>query len=125
MGMTMTENEYIPSFFKYEDGIATINITEYDYPKEKFNLKNEEELIEFIKSINILYNQCNDDRITYDDDANDEYYKRDNIVSFVNKELTYQKRALRHENDEYKRKYITAKIEVLNYLQEKINRVLE
>ena len=48
----MTENEYIPSFFKYDNGIATINITEYDYPTSEFNLKNEEELIEFIKTIN-------------------------------------------------------------------------
>ena len=121
----MSEDKYIPSFFKYDNGIATINITEYDYPKSEFNLKNEEELIEFIKSINVLYNQCNDDRITYDNDANDEYYMRDNIVFFVNEELTYQKRALRYENDEYKRKCITAKIEVLIRLQEKINWVLE
>ena len=121
----MTENEYNPLFFKYEDGIATININEYDYPKEEFNLKNEEELIEFIKSVDVLYNQCNDDRITYYDEGDEEYYMRDSIVSFVNKELTYQKRALRYENDEYKRKCITAKIEVLTRLQEKINWVLE
>lgn len=125
MGERMSENEYLPSFFKYNNGIATINITEYDYPKSEFNLKNEEELIEFIKSVNVLYDQCNDDRIMYDDDANDEYYKRDNIVSFVQEELNHQKMVLTHENDEYKRKCITAKIEVLNYLQEKINWVLE
>ena len=121
----MSENECLLSFFKYDNGIATININEYDYPKEEFNLKNEEELIEFIKSVNVLYNQCNDERIIYDDQANEEYYMRDNIVSFVNEELTYQKRALRYENDEYKRKCITAKIEVLTRLQEKINWVLE
>lgn len=79
----MSENEYLPSFFKYNNGIATINITEYDYPKSEFNLKNEEELLEFIKSVNVLYNQCNDDRIMNDTDANDEYYKRDNIVGRI------------------------------------------
>ena len=119
------EDKYIPSFFKYGDGIATINISEYDYPKAVFNLKNEEELIEFIKSINILYGRCDDDRIRYDDDANEEYYKRDKIVSLVQEELNYQKRALTSEKDYHKRKCITAKIEVLNHLQEKINWVLE
>ena len=121
----MNENECLLSFFKYDNGIATININEYDYPKSKFNLKNEEELIEFIKSVNVLYNQCNDDRIIYDDEANDEYYKREKIVFFVQEELNYQNRALTHENDEYKRKCITAKIEELTRLQEKINWVLE
>lgn len=121
----MSENECLLLFFKYDNGIATININEYDYPNSEFNLKNEEELIEFIKSVDVLYTQCNDDRITYDDEANEEYYMRDNIVSFVNEELTRQKRALRYENDDDKRKCITAKIEVLNYLQEKINWVLK
>ena len=121
----MTEDKCLLSFFKYDNGIATINITEYDYPKSEFNLKNEEELIEFIKSVNVLYNKCNDDRIMYDDDANDEYYKRDNIVSFVQEELNHQKIVLTHENDEYKRKCITSKIEDLIRLQEKINWVLK
>ena len=121
----MSENEYILSFFEYNKGIATINISEYDYPKSEFNLKNEDELDEFIKTINMLYNQCDDDRILNDTDANDEYYKRDKIVSLVQEELNYQNRALTHENDDYKRKCITAKIEVLTCLQEKINWVLE
>lgn len=121
----MTENKYIPSFFKYEDGIATINITEYDYPNSEFNLKNEEELIEFIKSINVLYNQCDNDRIRYDNDANEEYYIRDKIVSLVQEELNHQNIVLTHENDDYKRKCIIAKIEELTRLQEKINWVLE
>lgn len=77
------KEEYIPSFFKYADGIATIDISEYEYPKSEFNLKNEDELNEFIKTINILYNKCDDDRIMNDTDANDEYYKRDNIVNRI------------------------------------------
>ena len=121
----MTENEYIISFFEYDEGIAKIDISEYDYPKAEFDLKKESELIEFIRAINILYNKCDDDRISYDDAANDEYYKRDKIVFLVQEELNYQKRALTSEKDEYKRKCITAKIEVLNHLHEKINWVLE
>ena len=120
----MSEDKYI-SFFKYNNGTATINISEYEYPQAKFNLKNENELIEFIKAINVLYDKCDNDRIMYDDDANDEYYKRDKIVSLVQEELDYQNRALTHENDDYKRKCITAKIEELTRLQEKINWVLE
>lgn len=79
----MKKKNYIPSFFKYADGIVHINIGEYQYRKSEFNLKNEDELEEFIKTINILYNKCDDDRIINDTDANDEYYKRDNIVSKI------------------------------------------
>ena len=122
----MTENEYIPSFFKYDNGIATINITEYDYPTSEFNLKNEEELIEFIKTINRLYNQCDDDRLKYDNDANTEYYKRDKIVSLVQEELNEQNRLLTLEkNFEHEKTRVMAKIEVLNRLQEQINWVLD
>lgn len=122
----MSENEYLPSFFKYNDGIATINIAEYDYLKSEFNLKNEEELIEFIKSVNVLYNQCNDDRIRYDDDANTEYYMRDKIVSLVQEELNEQNRLLTlNKNSVYEKTVIMSKIEVLNRLQEQINWVLK
>lgn len=122
----MTENEYLPSFFKYDNGIATINILEYDYPKSKFNLKNEDELIDFIKTINSLYNECDEDRIRYDNDANTEYYKRDKIVSLVQEELNEQNRLLTLEkNFEHEKTRVMAKIEVLNRLQEQINWVLD
>ena len=77
------KEEYIPSFFKYVDGTVKINIDEYQYPKSEFNLKNEDELNEFIKTINILYNKCDDDRLMNDTYADDEYYKRDNIVARI------------------------------------------
>ena len=120
------EDKYIPSFFKYEEGIATINILEYDYPKSEFNLKNEDELMEFIKTINRLYNQCDDDRLKYDNDANTEYYKWDKIVSLVQEELNEQNRLLTLEkNFEHEKTRVMAKIEVLNRLQEQINWVLD
>ena len=122
----MSEDKYIPSFFKYDNGIATINIWGYDYPKSEFNLKNEEELIDFIKTINRLYNQCDDDRLKYDNDANTEYYKRDKIVSLVQEELNEQNRLLTLEkNFEHEKTRVMAKIEVLNRLQEQINWVLD
>lgn len=122
----MSEDKYIHSFFEYDNGIATINILEYDYPKSEFNLKNEEELIDFIKTINRLYNQCDDDRLKYDNDANTEYYKRDKIVSLVQEELNEQNRLLTLEkNFEHEKTRVMAKIEVLNRLQEQINWVLD
>ena len=122
----MSEDKYIPSFFEYDNGIATINILEYDYPKSEFNLKNEDELIDFIKTINRLYNQCDDDRLKYDNDANTEYYKRDKIVSLVQEELNEQNRLLTLEkNFEHEKTRVMAKIEVLNRLQEQINWVLD
>lgn len=122
----MSEDKYTPSFFEYNKGIATINILEYDYPKSEFNLKNEEELMEFIKTINRLYNQCDDDRLKYDNDANTEYYKRDKIVSLVQEELNEQNRLLTLEkNFEHEKTRVMAKIEVLNRLQEQINWVLD
>ena len=122
----MSEDKYIPSFFEYDNGIATINILEYDYPKSEFNLKNEEELMEFIKTINSLYNECDEDRIRYDNDANTEYYKRDKIVSLVQEELNEQNRLLTLEkNFEHEKTRVMAKIEVLNRLQEQINWVLD
>lgn len=119
------DNNYIISFFKYKDGICEINISEYNYPKSKFNLKNEEELDEFIKTINVLYDLCDDDRIRYDYDANNEYYKRDKIVSLVQKELNKQNRQLNlNKNSPVANDRIMVKIEVLNKLQKEINEVL-
>ena len=75
----MTE-KYIPLFFEYDEGIVKININEYEYPKSQFNLKDENELKEFIRTIDILYNKCDDERIMNNTDANAEYYLRDDIV---------------------------------------------
>ena len=109
-----------------ETGKINISISEYDYPKSEFNLKNEDELMEFIKTINRLYNQCDDDRLKYDNDANTEYYKRDKIVSLVQEELNEQNRLLTLEkNFEHEKTRVMAKIEVLNRLQEQINWVLD
>ena len=117
--------DYRLSFFKYKDGVCKINITGYDYPKSEFNLKDETELQNFIKTINILYDLCDDDRIRYDDDANTEYYKRDKIVSIVQEELYEQDRQLTlNKNSPFEPDRIMAKIEVLNKLQKEINEVL-
>ena len=119
------DNNYIMSFFKYKDGICEVNISEYNYPKSKFNLKDETELKNFIKTINVLYDLCDDDRIRYDDDANTEYYKRDKIVSLVQEELNEQDRQLNlNKNDPVEHERIMAKIEVLNKLQKEINEVI-
>lgn len=132
----MTENKfdefiskyknYRINFFKYKEGICKINITEYDYPKSEFNLKDETELENFIKTINVLYDLCDDDRIRYDDDSNIEYYKRDKIVSLVQEELNEQDRQLTlNKNSPVENDRIMAKIEVLNKLQKEINDVLD
>ena len=119
-------NNYIRSFFKYKDGICEINISEYNYPKSKFNLKDEMELQNFIKTINVLYDLCDDDCIRYDDEANTEYYKRDKIVSLVQEELNEQDRQLNlNKNSPVEHDRIMAKIEVLNKLQKKINEVID
>ena len=119
-------NNYIMSFFKYKDGICEINISEYNYPKSKFNLKDEMELQNFIKTINVLYDLCDDDCIRYDDEANTEYYKRDKIVSLVQEELNEQDRQLNlNKNSPVEHDRIMAKIEVLNKLQKKINEVID
>lgn len=123
--MMVEKEEYIPSFFKYDDGIVRIDIAEYQYPKSEFNLKNEDELDEFIKTINILYNKCDDDRIMNDTDANEEYYKRDKIVSLVQEELNEQDRLLTlNKNSVHEKNIVMGKIEVLNKLQKEINEVL-
>lgn len=119
-------NNYIMSFFKYKDGICEINISEYNYPKSKFNLKDEMELQNFIKTINVLYDLCDGDGIRYDDEANTEYYKRDKIVSLVQEELNEQDRQLNlNKNSPVEHDRIMAKIEVLNKLQKEINEVID
>lgn len=124
----MAENElpYIPDYFKYDPNksILRINISEYEYDKSEFDLGNE--LPECIREMNRLYDKCNDDRIRYDNDANDEYYKRDKIVSLVQEELNEQNRVLTLEkNFAHAYDMAMAKIEVLNKLQKGINDVLD
>lgn len=119
------KNNYRINFFKYKDGICKINIVGYDYPQSEFNLKDETELQNFIKTINILYDLCDNDRIRYDDEANNEYYKRDKIVSLVQEEFYEQDRQLTlNKNSPVDKNRIMAKIEVLNKLQKEINEVL-
>lgn len=118
-------NGYFIEHFKYNEGIAKIYINEYYYPKSEFDLKDELEMEEFFKTINVLYDLCDDDRIRYDDDANTEYYMRDKIVSLVQEELNEQDRLLTlNKNSVYEKNIIMGKIEVLNKLQKEINEVL-
>ena len=97
---------YRLSFFKYKEGICEININGYDL-KSEFNLRNEDELKKFIRTINILYNKCDDERLINDNVADNEYYLRDNIVRKIRK---------------YQHMY---KSEIIDELVEDVDKILE
>ena len=44
---------------------------------------------EFIGEVNRLYDKCNNDRITFDTDANTEFYTREAIQNVVQEKLLY------------------------------------
>ena len=111
---------------KFKDDKVRIDITEYDHYGEEFDLNNKDEVREFIKAFSSIYDQCDNDRLRYDNDANEEYYKRDKIVSLVQEELDEQNRVLtREKNFAHAHDMAMAKIEVLNKLQKEINDVLD
>lgn len=85
----MGDEEYFINYFRYnpEDNSVKINICEYEYDKDEFDLNTE--LGEFIGEVNRLYNKCNDDRITFDTDANTEFYTREAIQNVVQEKLLY------------------------------------
>lgn len=84
----------IPDYITYnkENRKITININEYNYPQSEFNV--DTELDECISTINRLYCRCDDDRISYDTDANTEYYTREAIEYVPRKKLFWLKREL-------------------------------
>lgn len=85
----MGDEEYFINYFRYnpEDNSVKINICEYEYDKDEFDLNTE--LGEFIGEVNRLYDKCNDDRITFDTDANTEFYTREAIQNVVQEKLLY------------------------------------
>ena len=85
----MGDGEYFINYFKYnpEDNSVKINICEYEYDKDEFDLNTE--LGEFIGEVNRLYDKCNDDRIAFDTDANTEFYTREAIQNVVQEKLLY------------------------------------
>ena len=113
------------SYFNYdsENNTVKINISEYQYDKDLFNL--EEELPDFINEINRLYNLCDDDRITCDTDANTEFYTREAIQNIPDTKLLQLKWRLdsQYVSDDEKVK-IKHQIEILEEVVEEINRLL-
>lgn len=85
----MGDEEYFINYFRYnpEDNSVKINICEYEYDKDEFDLNTE--LGEFIGEVNRLYDKCNDDRIICDTDANTEFYTREAIQNVVQEKLLY------------------------------------
>ena len=109
--------------YNNETGKITISINEYQYPKSEFNA--DTELEECISTINKLYGKCDDDRISYDTDANTEYYTREAIEYIPRNELLLLKRRLEYvkgTDDELKVKH---QIEILEEIVKKIDDILD
>ena len=105
-----------------EKGKINISISEYDYPKSEFDT--DTELEDCIHEINRLYNQCNDDRITGDTDANTEYYTREAIQYIPQKELTMLERRLEYVKGTDEELKVKHQIEIVKDIVDKINDIL-
>ena len=121
----MNEDTTFPNYITYnnETGKITISINEYQYPKSEFNV--DTELGECIFTINSLYGKCDDDRISYDTDANNEHYTMEVIESVPRNELLLLKRRLEYvkgTDDELKVKH---QIEILEEIVKKIEDILD
>lgn len=108
--------------YNEETGKINISIDEYSYPKSEFNV--DTELDECISTINRLYNKCNDDRISYDTDANTEYYTREAIEYVPRKELLMLNRRLEYVKGTDEELKVKHQIEILEEIVKKIEDIL-
>ena len=92
----------------------------------KYSINDEKQVLEFINEVNKAYDECDDERLRCDSDANEEYWKRDAIVGEANYLLSNANRDL-GVLDECSSSYYECmgKIKVLNQLQVKIKEVLD
>ena len=124
--MTINKNdgEIIIDYITYneETGKINIRINEYSYPKSEFNV--DTELDECICTINRLYDKCNDDRISYDTDANTEYYTREAIQYVPQKELLLLNRSLEYVKGTDEERKIKNQIEIVEEIVKKIEDIL-
>ena len=105
-----------------ENRKINININEYEYPKSEFNV--DTELKECICTINRLYDKCNDDRISYDTDANTEYYTREAIEYILRKELLLLNRRLEYVKGTEEERKIKNQIEIVEDIVKQIEDIL-
>ena len=118
-------NDYgIPNYFKYDsmNNTVKININEYSHEEKEFNL--DTEAIQCFREINRLYNLCDDDRITYDTNADDEYYTREAIQYVPQKHLNRLKWSLKYITDSREKMKVENQIEILTEVVEEINKII-
>lgn len=120
----MTNDYGILNFITYdkETGKINIRISEYDYSKSEFDT--DTELEECIHEINRLYNQCNDDRIAFDTDANTEYYTREAIQFIPQEELRMLKNRLEYVKGTDEELKVKHQMEIVKDIVDKINDIL-
>lgn len=101
------------NYFKYdkEKRTITISVSEYYYPKSEFNV--DTELEECISTMNRLYGKCDDDRIIYDTNANDEFYFREAIQYIPQKELLGLQQRLEYVKEADEELKVKHQIEIL------------
>ena len=124
--MTINKNdgEILLNYITYneETGKINISINEYEYPKSEFNV--DTELDECISTINRLYNKCNDDRITYDTFADEEYYTREAIQYVPQKELLLLNRRLEYVKGTDEELKVKHQIEIVEDIVKQIDDIL-
>lgn len=108
------------SYFKFNDGYFI------DMEGNAYSIDDEKQVREFIRAVNKAYDRCDDERIRNNDDANEEYWKRDAIVGEVNYLASNANRDLGVLDEGTSSYYeCMGKIKVLNRLQMKIKEVLD
>ena len=120
----MCDDGMFLNHINYDEENRKINITinEYSYPKSEFNV--DTELKECICTINRLYDKCNDDRISYDTDANTEYYTREAIEYVPRKELLLLNRRLEYVKGTDEELKVKHQIEIVEDIVKQIEDIL-
>lgn len=124
MAENKIDGENLPDYITYNEETRRINISinEYSYPKSEFNV--DTELDECISTINRLYCKCDDDRISYDTDANTEYYTREAIEYVPRKNLFWLRRKLDNvKGDEWLK--VKHQIEIVEEIIKEIEDILK
>ena len=90
----------------------------------KIEMVDDTELKECICTINRLYDKCNDDRISYDTDANTEYYTREAIEYVPRKELLLLNRRLEYVKGTDEELKVKHQIEIVEDIVKQIEDIL-
>ena len=109
---------------KFKDNKVKIDVVEYGHYGEEFDLNNKNEIKSFIKTFSDIYEQCDDERLQNDSNADEEYYTREAIQDIPYTELQLLKTQLKNTTNDDEKIKLQHQIEIVQEIVDKINNII-